>query len=78
MIRLLRWVLAAIAAAAAVAWAVQATWERWRPTYVVDPDRPELRLRARLSRAEHRAIVAAQDATILAYMNGNEHPAPGA
>ena len=74
MIRVLRWILAAIAAAAATAWALRAILERLRPRYLGDPERPALRLRARLSPAEHRAIVADQDRTILALLCAPEPP----
>lgn len=72
MIRRLRWVAAIATAATALAWAAQALLERLRPTHVTDPERPELRLRANLTAAEHRAIVAAQDAAILAAMYGTD------
>ena len=74
MIRALRWILAAVAAAAATAWALRSILERLRPTHVGDPERPALRLRARLTAAEHRAIVAGQDRTILALMRAPEPP----
>ena len=74
MIRRLCCAIAAVLVGGCLVWAVRAIAGHLRPTHLVDPARPALRLRVRLSPAEHRAIVAGQDRTILALMRAPEPP----